>query len=206
MLLVTFLRAMLMGFSIAAPVGPIGTLCIRRTLTQGRAAGLATGLGAATADGVYGAIAAFGLTALTQALQGISLWTRLLGGLFLIVLGVRTLRAPAAGEGGTGEPVTRRGLVGAYLSTVGLTLTNPATIVSFLGIFAGLGVGAGEDAAPLTVLGVFLGSAVWWLGLTTVLGALRHRLPARALKAINLLSGLLIVGFGIWSLLSVFGL
>ena len=201
-----FLRAMALGFSIAAPVGPIGALCIRRTLTQGRLIGLATGLGAATADAFYGAVAAFGLTAVTTALVGIGFWTRLVGGAFLVYLGVRTLLAKP-GEGGEAADA-RRGLVGAYASTVALTLTNPATIISFLGVFAGLGIGAGSGwpGALLIVAGVFVGSAAWWLGLTFALGALRHRLSPGVLRAINIGSGLLIAGFGLVALGSlVFG-
>lgn len=198
-----FLRALALGFSIAAPVGPIGALCIRRTLTQGRLTGLMTGLGAATADALYGAIAAFGLTAITTALVGISFWTRLIGGLFLIYLGVRTLLArPAEGEA---APESRRGLIGAYASTVALTLTNPATIISFLGVFAGLGIGAGSGwaGALIIVAGVFAGSLAWWMLLTVVLGSVRHRLPPGLMRAVNIGSGLLIIGFGLAALISL---
>ena len=198
-----FLRALALGFSIAAPVGPIGALCIRRTLANGRLTGLATGLGAATADALYGAVAVFGLTALTTALVGISFWTRLLGGIFLIYLGVTTLLAkPAEREA---APESRRGLAGAYASTVALTLTNPATIVAFLGVFAGLGVGAGTDFAGglLVVAGVFVGSAAWWLLLTVVVSLIRHRLPAGVMRAVNIASGLLIIGFGLAALISL---
>ncbi|HQV29916.1 MAG TPA: LysE family translocator [Thermoflexales bacterium] len=198
-----FLRALALGFSIAAPVGPIGALCIRRTLTQGRLAGFVTGLGAATADALYGAIAAFGLTALTTALVGISFWTRLIGGVFLIYLGVRTLVArPAADEA---APESRRSLLGAYASSVALTLTNPATIISFLGVFAGLGIGAasGWAGALIIVAGVFAGSLAWWMLLTVVLGGVRHRLSPGVMRAINIASGLLIVGFGLAALISL---
>ncbi|MEO6063896.1 MAG: LysE family transporter [Thermoflexales bacterium] len=200
-----FLRALALGFSIAAPVGPIGALCIRRTLANGRMTGLATGLGAATADAFYGAIATFGLTALTTMLVGISFWTRLLGGIFLIYLGVTTMLAkPAEREA---APESRRGLVGAYASTVALTLTNPATIVAFLGVFAGLGVGAGSwEGGLLVIAGVFIGSAVWWFLLTVVVSLVRHRLPAGVMRAVNIASGLLITGFGLAALGSlVFG-
>lgn len=197
------LRAAALGFTIAAPVGPIGALCIRRTLVQGRALGLATGLGAATADALYGGVAALGLTAVTGTLMGVSFWTRLLGGLFLLYLGVRGLRArPDAAQAGL-EP--RQGLVSTYVSTVGLTLANPATIIAFLGIFAGLGVGAGTGWAGglVTVAGVFAGSAAWWLTLTFVIGALRRRLSPAVLRVVNIGSGLLIAGFGLAALISL---
>lgn len=198
-----FLRALALGFSIAAPVGPIGALCIRRTLANGRLTGLVTGLGAATADAFYGAIATFGLTALTSMLVGISFWTKLLGGLFLIYLGVSTMLAKPAERDAAAE--SRRGLLGAYASTVALTLTNPATIVAFLGVFAGLGVGAGTDLAGglLVVAGVFAGSAAWWLLLTMVISLIRHRLPAGVMRVVNIASGLLIIGFGLAALISL---
>jgi len=198
-----FLRALALGFSIAAPVGPIGALCIRRTLANGRLTGLATGLGAATADAFYGAIATFGLTALTTMLVGISFWTRLLGGIFLIYLGVTTMLAKPAEREAAAE--SRQGLAGAYVSTVALTLTNPATIVAFLGVFAGLGVGAQTNLAGglLVVAGVFIGSAAWWLLLTVVVSLIRHRIPADVMRAVNIASGLLIIGFGLAALVSL---
>ncbi|MGH7682576.1 MAG: LysE family translocator, partial [Candidatus Eiseniibacteriota bacterium] len=129
------LRGIVIGFSIAAPVGPIGVLCIRRTLADGRAAGLATGLGAASADAIYGCLAAFGLTALTSALVGAQTWVRLIGGAFLIYLGAKTLLAK---PGDRPAQATASGLVSAYASTFLLTLTNPMTILSFVAVFAAL--------------------------------------------------------------------
>lgn len=194
------LRGMGIGLAIAAPVGPIGVLCIRRTLRDGRLAGLASGLGAATADLLYGVVAAVGLTAVTERLIGLSFWLQLLGGLFLCYLGVRTLRErpaerPAEADG--------RGLVGAYLSTLALTITNPATILAFLAIFAGLGVAddaGGYGDAGLLVLGVFLGSALWWLLLSGGVSLLRARVTPRVLRWVNIGAGLIILGFGIAAL------
>ncbi len=124
------LRGWLIGFAIAAPVGPIGILCIRRTLADGRLVGFLSGIGAATADTAYGAVAAFGLTALQDILLRQQLWLRLAGGVFLIYLGLRTFFAPPAQRAAHASET--RGLLGAYLSTLGLTLTNPATILAFL--------------------------------------------------------------------------
>ena len=139
------LKGLLIGFSIAAPVGPIGVLCIRRTLVQGRAAGLVSGLGAASADAVYGSIAAFGLSFVSGLLISQQSWLKLIGGAFLCYLGIRTLLAQpaerAAAAGGMG-------LAGAYSSTFFLTLTNPTTILSFVAVFAGLGLASmGGDYA-----------------------------------------------------------
>ncbi len=190
-----FLRGIAIGFSIAAPVGPIGVLCIRRTLVEGRATGLAVGLGAAVADAVYGAIAGFGLTAVSSLLVRQQGWLRLGGGLFLCYLGVRTFVARPAerAAGGTGA-----GRLGAFASTFGLTLTNPATILSFVAVFAGLGIaGAGSwREAGLLVAGVFLGSALWWLILSGTVGALRTRLDAAILRWVNRGAGLILLGFG----------
>src|SRR5262245_23551445 len=163
------LRGLLIGFSIAAPVGPIGVLCIRRTLADGRLAGLVSGLGAATADAFYGCVAAFGLTAVSGFLISQQTWLRLFGGLFLCYLGIRTLLAAPAEKPAiaTGRrPSPGRGLLAAYTSTFALTVANPATILSFAAIFAGMGAGITSRSyasAALLVSGVFLGSALWWL-------------------------------------------
>jgi threonine/homoserine/homoserine lactone efflux protein len=191
----TLFRGLVIGFSIAAPVGPIGVLCIRRTLAHGRATGLAAGLGAAAADAVSGAIAGFGLTAVSALLVRQQGAMRLVGGLFLCYLGVRTFLArpaeQAARAGGAG-------LVGAFTATFGLTLANPATILSFVAVFAGLGIaGAGNwREATIRVAGVFVGSALWWLLLSGVVGVLRSRLDLSTLRWVNRLSGTVLVAFG----------
>jgi len=199
------LRGLALGFAIAAPVGPIGVLCIRRTLADGRLIGFVSGLGAATADAFYGAVAAFGLTVVADLLAGQRIWVRLFGGLFLCVLGLRTLlRRPMARPTRTTTGV-RRGIAGAYGSTLALTLTNPATILSFAAIFAGLGLAgsAGRAAAALLVFGVFLGSALWWLILSGGVGLLRARFDARAMRAVNIGSGLMLLGFAALALASL---
>ncbi len=194
------LRGGIIGLSIAAPVGPIGVLCIRRTLAEGRVAGLVSGLGAATADAFYGSVAAFGLTFISSLLVGQQAWLRLAGGLFLCYLGLKTLLARPAEQG---TAVRSRGLLGSYVSTFFLTVTNPMTILSFAAIFAGLGLGqTGGDyaSAGLLVLGVFLGSASWWLLLSGSVGAFRARFPAEGLLWVNRISGIIIAGFGIVAL------
>jgi threonine/homoserine/homoserine lactone efflux protein len=193
-------RGLVIGFSIAAPVGPIGVLCIRRTLTEGRASGLVSGLGAATADAVYGSIAGFGLTLISGFLVAQQTWLRLIGGAFLCYLGIRTLlAAPAEGA----APVKENGLVGAYASTLFLTLTNPLTILSFAAIFAGLGLASTSGnyvSAAILVLGVFIGSAAWWLLLSGGVSLLRSRFGARAMRWVNRISGGIITIFGVLAL------
>lgn len=197
------LRGLVIGFAIAAPVGPIGVLCIRRTLAEGRAEGLVSGLGAATADAIYGFIAAFGLTYVSSILIGQQQWIRLIGGLFLCYLGIRTFMAKPAAEPSSAAGI---GLPGAYISTFFLTLTNPMTILSFAAVFAGLGIGsaAGDySSAALLVLGVFLGSGLWWLLLSGGVSLFRTKLQPRALRWVNTISGIVILGFGVTALLSL---
>lgn len=195
-----FLRCIALGFGIAAPVGPIGLLCIRRTLAHGRAQGLATGLGAATADSFYGGVAAFGLSFLTNFLTGQQFWLKLIGGAFLCYLGAKTFFAAPAQT--TQKDEARKGLFSAYSSTVLLTLTNPATILMFGGIFASMG----PSAAPLSqVLGVFVGSALWWLTLSTITGFARKAVNPAVMLWINRVSGVIISAFGALALLSAFG-
>lgn len=196
----TVAKGMGMGLAIAAPVGPIGLLCIRRSLAQGRWIGLATGLGAATADGLYGAIAGFGLTAVSDRLVNQAQVLQLFGGLFLCYLGWATARSVPATEA---APLTGRGLLSAYGSTFLLTLTNPATILSFFAIFAGLGLGEnrpGEGGALALVLGVFLGSALWWFCLSWGITFFSPYLTPSRLIWLNRLAGAAIVAFGLVAL------
>src|SRR4030066_1702005 len=151
-------KGLIIGFSIAAPVGPIGILCIKRTLSSGRLVGLASGLGAATADALYGCIAAFGLTFISDFLIHQQAWLRLVGGLFLCYLGIKTFFSHPTDSTQESNP---GGLLNASGSTFFLTLTNPITILSFAAIFAGLGLGSvskGYIPAGLLVAGVFIGS------------------------------------------------
>lgn len=189
-------RGIIIGFAIAAPVGPIGLLCIRRTLAEGRAIGFLSGLGAATADATYGSIAAFGLSALATMLVSIQWWMRLVGTIFLLYLGIRTMLERPAEKA---APLTGRGLAGAYATTFALTITNPLTILSFAAVFAGLGAGAaGISGATFTVLGVFIGSALWWFLLSGGVGFFRKHLTSTTLRWVNIIAGLLMVGVGIW--------
>ena len=192
-----FLKGFLIGFSIAAPVGPIGVLCIRRTLAYGRRSGLASGLGAATADALYGGVAAFGLTLISHFLIQQQFWFRLVGGGFLLSLGVRAFLSHPEGDPSLAR---RSDLAGDFLSTVFLTLTNPLTILSFAAIFAGLGLGATGGTyidAGVMVLGVLLGSALWWWILSFGVGAFRDRFSLRGLRWVNRISGIIILGFGV---------
>jgi threonine/homoserine/homoserine lactone efflux protein len=198
-----FFKGLIIGFSIAAPVGPIGILCIRRTMAAGRLYGFLSGIGAATADAFYGSIAAFGLTFISDFLIQQKFWLGLVGGFFLCYLGITTLlskpsqNSPQVGSGN---------LVNAYGSTFVLTLTNPLTILSFAAIFVGFGlakVDRGYNSAALTVFGVFLGSSFWWFLLSSLTGLFRNRINIPMLVWVNRIAGFLIFGFGVSAIISV---
>ncbi|WP_142849614.1 LysE family translocator [Telmatospirillum sp. J64-1] len=198
----TLPTGMLIGLAIAAPVGPVGILCIRRALADGRFAAFVAGLGAAVADTFYGAVAAFGLSFISDWLME---WERslcLVGGLFLLGLGVRTWFTPCALSD---TPLSGAGLVKDFFATLVITLTNPGTILAFLGIFAALGgVGvSGPGEAWLLVLGVFLGSTLWWMALSFSVTALRNRFSERWLTKLNHYSALGLGLFGLVLLVSL---
>jgi len=197
-----FIQSLGIGLSIAAPVGPIGLLCIRRSIHGGPWLGFASGLGAAVADAMYGCVAAFGLTAISLLLVEHQTALRLVGGAFLCYLGVRTFLAKPRESR---DDTTDTGKWAAFGSTLVLTLTNPMTIIMFAGVFAALGLGGkahGYKDASIMVLGVFLGSAAWWLFLSLAAGWMRDRVGANAMILINRLSGIIIVAFGLVALWS----
>jgi threonine/homoserine/homoserine lactone efflux protein len=189
-------QGLVIGFAIAAPVGPIGVLCISRTLNRGRVSGLATGLGAATADGVYGCVAGFGVTIISNFLVHQQTWFRLVGGLFLVYLGIRELLAkPSADSAAT----PNAGLFSDYRTTFFLTLTNPMTIVSFAAVFASVGLGEsnyGYGKALSLILGIFSGSALWWFLLSFAVAFFFRNLGKERLLVVNRLAGIVIAGFG----------
>lgn len=195
-----FLKGLAFGFVLAATVGPMWMLCFRRTIAAGALAGFVSGMGIAVADAIYGAIAAFGLTAVSGFLLAQKFWLGLAGGAFLVYLGIRTLVANPSAAGDAAP--ANQGLLRAFASTLGLTLANPPTILAFAAIFAGLGLGANASyaAAALVVAGVFLGSASWWVVLALVAGRLRSRLGSGLLRALNLASGVVILAFALWQL------
>ncbi len=203
-----FIRGLLIGLSIAATVGPMSILCIQRTLNKGQLYGLVSGLGIATADGVYGSIAAFGLTLITNFLLNEQIWIRLIGGVFLIYLGIKTMLSKPPMRAASLD-MKSNSYLGAYASTFFLTLTNPLTILSFAAIFAGIGVGSASKSllsASAVVLGVFSGSALWWVILTSCISFFRKKMNAQWLLWINRISGAIITLFGIAALISLWNL
>ncbi|MGP3696381.1 LysE family translocator [Rhodobacter sp. NSM] len=194
-----FFKALLMGLAIAAPLGPIGALCIQRTLAQGFRAGLAGGLGTALADAAYAAAAAAGFAAFAAFLDRIALPLGLGGGAFLIWLGIQGLRADPRPEAAT---VAARGLWSTLGTTFLLTLANPATVLSFAAIFAGLGLAREADlaSAATVVVGVFAGSMLWWLLLAGGVALAHRRLPPAFALWVSRASGMLMLGFGLWAI------
>ena len=197
-----FFKGLAFGFLLAGTVGPLWILCFRRTLAHGRLFGFVSGMGVATADTLYGFVAAFGLTAVSNFLLAQKFWLAAIGGAFLCWLGVKTLLSrpedrPADAPAGS--------LAAAYSSTLALTLTNPATILAFVAIFAGLGLASSRSysEASLVVLGVILGSASWWVVLALGAGWLRRRSGPRLLRTINIVAGMSILAFGVVQLVSL---
>ena len=197
MLTSVFLKGLIVGFIIAAPVGPVNVLCARRTIVHGRLVGVVSGLGAAVADTFFGAVAAFGLVFINTLLLSERFWLGLAGTVILVVIGVRTLMSapPRPKENGDPDPAN---LLGDFTSTFVLTLTNPVTIVSFLAAFSAFGIEGDEEIKLddwLLLLGVFLGATSWWLVLTTGVGLLRDKFNDGALRWASRIAGVVILAF-----------
>ena len=190
------LKGLFIGFSVAAPIGVVGLLCINRTLLQGSSIGFVSGLGAATAHGIYGFIAGFGLTFISDFLIEEQFHLRLFGGIYLYYLGIKTfVSKPIYKKPG----INSSNLINSYLSSLVVAITNPLTILSFAGVFAGLGLAnktTNYDSAIFLVLGVFLGSACWWFILSGSIGLLRDNLDSQTLRLLNRISGIMILFFG----------
>jgi Lysine efflux permease len=201
MMIELFIRGLIFGLAIAAPVGPIGLLCIRRIITDGRLVGFVSGLGAATADAFYGSVAALGLQALSSLIFSLNAALQIVGGMALIWIGLTTMIARPVPVSIESTP-TRRRLLSAYFSTLLLTLANPATILIFTVIFAGLGTVGKGGMGLMLVVGVACGSALWWTLLSGGVSLMRQRVTVPILRLINLVSGLVIIGFGVTALLS----
>lgn len=201
--LTLLLKGLLAGLVTAVPVGPIGILCARRTMTHGRRAGFASGMGAATADAFFGFVAAFGMTFVADVLQAEQFWLRLVGGVFLCLVGIKTFF----------ERPERRGLFsflskkqrheGLYTSTLFLTLTNPMTIVSLAALFAALGLAgatSGVISALTLVFGVFLGAVLWWLLFIGVFTVFNRRFSHGEILFINKVAGVIMTTSGVLAL------
>lgn len=203
-----FARTFVIGVAVAAPVGAMAILCIDRTLRWGWRAGLATGLGIATADAIYGGVAAFGVTAVSALLVAWQTPLRVVGGLALVALGVRSMlaRSEACPERGSDAPQPASPLyhAGLYGSAVGLTLTNPMTIVAFAAVFVSAGITAapGVREAGAATLGVASGSLAWWLVLVTGTALLGQGTGPRVRVWLSRVSGAVIALFGLLAALS----
>lgn len=189
------------GFAVAAPVGPIGMLCIRTTLERGRVAGFCAGLGAAVADTIFAGIGAYGINLIGAFLDAEKFWFSVFGGLFLIVFGIHLARKEPNLANSESREVPQ-GLLADFLMTLLLTLANPTTILSFAAVFAGLSgvIGFSLEAVPALLIGVFLGSAGWWLTLSGVVGLIRHRIDHRTMVWINRIAGAALVVFGLYTI------
>lgn len=200
-MLVCLGKGILIGLSIAAPVGPIAVYCIRQTLLHGRIFGVVSGFGAATADMLYGLIAAFGMIQITAMFTELRVWFRLLGGLFLLYLAAKTyFSATDAAENKLASP---QKLIDTYFTVFFLTITNPMTVMMFLAIFTGISSGTGIEqftANILVVIGVFIGSALWWIFLSLLIEQAGKKINASWQRSINIISASIIGGFGLFTL------
>ena len=197
-----FARMLIIGVVVAAPVGAMGILCIQRVLAHGWRAGLATGAGIATADAAYAALAAFGVTAVSAWMIAYQAPLRIVGGVALLWLGWRAIRTPPAQKAAAAIDSPR--MAPLYTSAVGLTLTNPMTIMAFAAIFVGAGLVAqpGTGSAVIVTIGVGCGSLAWWLVLSTGVWAVRHAISDRVMIIVNIVSGALLMAFGIFAIVS----
>ena len=197
-----FLKGLIIGFGMAVPIGPVGILCIRKTLVGGHLRGLIIGLGAATADSIFGSIAAFGLTFVSDVIASQHFWLRLVGGGILLFLGIRTFRAKRKDPV---IPYENKGMLGSYLSAFLLVLTNPVTIFAFVAVFAAFGLGHKLFivSASILVIGVFTGSGLWFLILSYVATTFRKKLDSDGLRWVNRIAGILIILSGAAALVSL---
>ncbi len=201
--LVVLLQGVVLGIAIAAPVGPIGLLCIRRTLQYGPLMGFFTGFGAAVADTIYGAIAAFGVSAALDFLRGHETAFQFVGGIFLLAVAVRTFRRkPEEQEREVATTPDTPSWIGGFMTGLSLTLTNPATIMAFIAVFAGFGLAGtlGRVDAGTLVAGIFIGASLWWMALSAGVAAVRHRISSERLTLLNHCTGVALAGFGLWAL------
>lgn len=198
-MLYLFIQSLIIGLAIAAPVGPIGILCIRTTITQGLFSGLAVGMGAAVADSIYAIVAGLGLTAVTDFLLSISLILKFFGGIFLIYIGITFfLKKVHYPKDGT---VPKKPIFKVFASTFFLTLSNPMTVLSFLAIISALELEATNNMQiAALIIGISIGSALWWVFLVGAVSLTAKRLSKTVLEYINRISGIIIIGFGIYIL------
>lgn len=197
------IKGAIVGFSIAAPVGPIGVLCIRRTLASGKLSGLFSGMGAATANSIYASILVSGLTLISDSLLKMNLWLHILGGSFLFYLGIKTFLAKPRD---VTKKINHKTLLTDFISTFFLTLSNPLTILAYLAVFTSFGLtnlGGNWDSNLLLVLGIFIGATTWWFLLSEVVSFFGKKVNQKSMIYVNRITGIIISGFGLLAILSV---
>ena len=200
-----FLKGAVLGFAIAAPVGPIGILCIRRTIQYGRLSGLFSGIGAACADTLYGLFAALSLTFVSDFLTTQRIWLHIIGGFFLLFLGTKTFFSGSAKP--KGGKITHFSLISDFVSTFLLTLSNPLTVISFIAIFASLGLTHVSEKpvnTAILITGIFTGACGWWILLSEGVTLFRKHVEEKTMSWINRIAGLIIVTFGFAALFTIF--
>ncbi len=196
-----FWKSLGVGLAVAAPVGPMSLLCIHRTLDHGRAAGIVIGAGIAAADVSYAAIAAFGVTAISTLLLAGMFWIKLAGSLLLAVLGARMALARPAMRSGA---AFRGSHIRAFVTAYALTMSNPPTILFFAGIFTAVASMATLAASATFAAGVFAGSLLWWIIITSVVARTATLIQPPVLLWINRISGAVLIGFAVYGLATLY--
>jgi len=200
-----FLNGLIIGFSASAPLGPIGVLCIQKTINKGRLSGIVSGLGAASADTVFAIISGFGLTIISNFITTQQTFLRICGGIILIYLGIKIFITNPGIQ--IRKQSKDKKIFNDFISIFFLTISNPITLFVFAAVFAGFGIVKGESNFSSIfelVFGVLIGATIWWTILTTFINMFRSKIRLRRLLWINKISGVLIVIFGIATFISLF--
>lgn len=193
-----FYRGLVLGLMIAAPVGPIGLLCIRRTIQNGLLVGFATGLGTAVADAIFGAIAVFGVAAILDFIHHYNNTLRLLGGAFLLFIAWHTWHDPPRAP--NEQKSSAGGTLAALVSSFALTMTNPVTVLATIAVIATLGSINSSAEALTMIAGIFSGSALWWLILSGGISLVRHHFNESRVRVINRITGVVLAAIAVWVL------
>ncbi len=192
-------KGIIIGLSASIPLGPIGVLCVQRTLNKGRKSGFVSGLGAAAADGFYAIVAGFSVSIITDSIAEYQFYLRIIGSIILLFLGYKLIITNPAVQLRKQLKKKRKGLFGDFISIFALTLSNPITLFVFAAVFAGFQVvdpSSKTVSVLILICGVLLGASLWWFTLSGIVSVLRHKFRLRRMLIINRVAGILVIAFG----------